>query len=167
MSKLSDVVKNDVVKKTVYDKLVAKVNNIDTSTFVLKTKYWTDKTELEKKIPDASSLTTKTAVTAVENKICNIGSLVEKTDFNTKTSELEKRFTDHNHAKYITIPEFNTLAASVFSARLAQANLITKTDLDAKLSRFNRKITSNKLQLWLVENELKKLKTFDWSYFIA
>ena len=49
MSKLSDVVKNDVVKKTVYDKLVAKVNNIDTSAFVLKTKYWTDKTELEKK----------------------------------------------------------------------------------------------------------------------
>ena len=50
MSKLSDVVKNDVVKKTVYDKLAAKVNNIDTSDFVLKTKYQTDKTELEKKI---------------------------------------------------------------------------------------------------------------------
>ena len=39
LSKLSDVVKNDVVKKTVYDKLVVKVNNIDTSDFVLKTKY--------------------------------------------------------------------------------------------------------------------------------
>ena len=38
LSKLSDVVKNDVVKKTVYDKLVAKVNSIDTSAFVLKTK---------------------------------------------------------------------------------------------------------------------------------
>ena len=49
MSKLSDVVKNDAVKKVVYDKLVAKVNNIDTSTFVLKTIYQTDKTELEKK----------------------------------------------------------------------------------------------------------------------
>ena len=44
LSKLSDVVKNDVVKKTVYDKLVAKVNSIDTSRFVLKTKYDTDKT---------------------------------------------------------------------------------------------------------------------------
>ena len=42
-SKLSDVVKNDVVKKTVYDKLVAKVNSIDTSAFVSKTKYDTDK----------------------------------------------------------------------------------------------------------------------------
>ena len=39
LSKLSDVVKNDVVKKTVYDKLVAKVNIIDTSDFVLKTNY--------------------------------------------------------------------------------------------------------------------------------
>ena len=39
LSKLNDVVKNDVVKKTVYDKLVAKVNNINTSDFVLKTKY--------------------------------------------------------------------------------------------------------------------------------
>ena len=28
-----------------YDKLAAKVNNIDTSGFVLKTKYQTDKTE--------------------------------------------------------------------------------------------------------------------------
>ena len=48
LSKLSDVVKN-VVKKTVYYKLVAKVNNIDTSDFVLKTKYEPDKTDLEKK----------------------------------------------------------------------------------------------------------------------
>ena len=49
MSKLSDVVKNDVVIRTAYDKLVAKVNSIDTSAFVLKTKYDTDKTETEKK----------------------------------------------------------------------------------------------------------------------
>ena len=50
LSKLSDAVKNDVVKKTVYDKLAAKANNIDASAFVLKSKYQTDKTELEKKI---------------------------------------------------------------------------------------------------------------------
>ena len=49
LSKLSDAVKNDVAKKAVYDKLVAKVNNIDTSEFVLKTKYQRDKVELEKK----------------------------------------------------------------------------------------------------------------------
>ena len=46
LSKLSDVVKTDAIKKTVYDKLVAEVNSIDTSAFVLKTKYDTDKTEL-------------------------------------------------------------------------------------------------------------------------
>ena len=48
LSKLSDVVKNDTVKKTDYDKLKTKVNNIDASDFVLKTNYKTDKTELEK-----------------------------------------------------------------------------------------------------------------------
>ena len=57
--KLSDVLKNDVVKKTVYDKLVAKVNSIDTSGFVLTTKYGTDKSELENKIPDARGLVKK------------------------------------------------------------------------------------------------------------
>ena len=56
--KLSGVVKNDVVKKTVFNKLVAKVNNMDTSNFVLKTKYQTDKTELENKISDSSGLVT-------------------------------------------------------------------------------------------------------------
>ena len=55
----SDVVKNDVLRKTVYDKLVAKVDNIDTSDFVLKTTYNTDKTELENKILDISALVKK------------------------------------------------------------------------------------------------------------
>ena len=99
--KLSNVVKNDVTKKTVYDKLVAKVNSIDTSVFVLKTKYDTEKTELGKKIahtsglvkktdyngkiietrgkiPSISGLTANAALTAVENKIPNISSLVKK-----------------------------------------------------------------------------------------
>ena len=45
-----------------YDKLSAKVNNIDTSTFVLKTKYQTDKTELEKKIPDVTNFVKKNSL---------------------------------------------------------------------------------------------------------
>ena len=53
LAKLSNVVKNDVVKKTVYEKLVAKVNNIDITGFVLKTKYDIDKSDLEKKINNA------------------------------------------------------------------------------------------------------------------
>ena len=45
--------------------------------------------------------------------------------------------------------------------------MITKTDFDAKLLSLNRKITANKSKNLLLENELKKLKTFDSSYFIA
>ena len=62
LSKLSDVVKNDVVKKTEYDKLVAQVNNTDTSDFVLKTKYDADKSELENKIPETRGLVKKTII---------------------------------------------------------------------------------------------------------
>ena len=56
LSKLSNVVKNEVVKKTLYDKLVVNVNYIDTIGFILKTKYDTDKLELENKVPDVSNL---------------------------------------------------------------------------------------------------------------
>ena len=109
LSKLSNVVKDNVVKKAVYDKLVSKVNNIDTSKFVLKTKYQADKAELEKKtfdvtdlaektklaeletkMPGVSGLATKTALTAVENKMTNVSSLVKNSNYDTKISELEK-----------------------------------------------------------------------------
>ena len=94
LSKLSDVVKMMMLLKKLF---MTKVNHIDTSDFFKKTKYQTDKTELEKKIPDvtdfvkkakltelgnkipdASALATKTALTAVENKIPSISSLVKK-----------------------------------------------------------------------------------------
>ena len=68
LSTLSNVVKN-VFENNVYDKLVVKVNSIDTSGFVLKTKYDTDKSELENKIPDTSDL-------------------VKMTDYNTKITEI-------------------------------------------------------------------------------
>ena len=74
--------------------------------------------------------------------------------------------TDHNHDKYITTPEFNTLAADVFNARLAQANLIAKTDFDVELLSINRKIAAKISKNLLAGNELKKLKTFGSSYFI-
>ena len=79
LSKLNNVVKNDVVKKIDYNKLVAKVDNIDTSDFVLKTKCNTDKTELENKIPDTNGLVKKTnydtKITELENKIPDISNL--------------------------------------------------------------------------------------------
>ena len=50
LSKLSNLVKNEVIKKTEYNKLVNKVNNIDPSGFLLTTKYDADKLNLEKKL---------------------------------------------------------------------------------------------------------------------
>ena len=56
-----------------------------------------------------------TALTAVENKIPNVSNLVNKTNYNTKISENENKFTtDHNYDKYITTQEFNKLTAKKF-----------------------------------------------------
>ena len=76
LAKLSNVVKNDIVKKTEYDRLVAQVNNIDTIGFVLKTTYDTDKLDLEKKISDA------------DKKIPDTSDLAKKTDLNAKITEI-------------------------------------------------------------------------------
>ena len=105
LSKLSDVVENDVDKKTVYDKLVTKVNNIDTSDFVFKTKYNTDKAELVNKIPNVSDfvkegkmtelekkilmLVIKTALTTVENKMPDVSNLVKKQIITLKLQKLK------------------------------------------------------------------------------
>ena len=53
----------------------------------------------------------------------------------------------------LQLQNFNKLATDVFNGRLAQSNLITKTDFDAKLSSLNKKITQNKSKHLLVENE--------------
>ena len=178
MSKLRDIFKNNVAKKTVYDKLSAKANNIDTSSFVLKTKYQTDKTELEKeapnvtdfvkktkraelenKISDISNLAAKAAITTVENKIPSVNKPVKnKQTITQKLVKLKKKkkITDHNHDKYITTPEFNTLAASAFNARLSQANLITKTDFDTKVSSLDSKTAANEPKNESIENKLKE-----------
>ena len=82
-----------------------------------------------------------------------------------KYQEIETKITDPKHDKYITTPEFNRLTAESFAARLAQANLVTKTDFDDKLIILNKKVTSNKTKHLLVENQLEKLETFDSVYF--
>ena len=65
----------------------------------------------------------------------------------------------------LLLQTLNTLAADGFIARLVQANLMTKTDFDAKLSSLSQKITASKTKNLLVENELKKLKAFNLVYF--
>ena len=74
-----------------YDKLIANVNNIDTSDFVLKTKYQTDTTELEKKIPNVTDFVKKAKLTELENKIPNLSNLVNKTDYDTNVTEIENK----------------------------------------------------------------------------
>ena len=75
LAKLSNVVKNDVVKKTEYNKLVTKVDSINTTNFVKKpsslvkkTDFNTKVTEIEDKIPSITGLATNSALTAVEKK---------------------------------------------------------------------------------------------------
>ena len=77
LSKLSDVVKNDVVKKTEYKKLVTKVDNIDTANFVKKTKYEKDESDFENKI------------NKIDKKYRILVVWLKKTDFNTKVTEIE------------------------------------------------------------------------------
>ena len=130
MSKLSNVVKIDVVKKDVYNKLVAKVNNIDTSGFVSKTKYDTDKSELENKIPDTSGL-------------------VKNTDYNAKITEIESK-----------IPDISNLATKIALATVENKildinNLATKTALTTAENKIpNISNLATKTALTTVENKV-------------
>ena len=193
LAKLSNAVKNDVVKKTEYNKLVSKVDNI--TGFLKKNKYEKDGphfekqiSDVDKKIPDVSGLVKKSDLnakvseiknkipsitglatnsesTTAESKIPDANDLIKKTDYDTKISGIEKKIIGHDHGKYITTPEFNTLEARVFNARLGQADLVTKTDFDVRLQNLNKKINSNKTLHLLVETEFKKIEKFDAAYF--
>ena len=79
-------------------------------------------------MPIISDLATNSALTAIENKKLDVSGLVEKIYYNTKIGESEKKLTDHNHNKYVTIPGFNMLTVEHFTARLKQSNLVTKAD---------------------------------------
>ena len=121
-----------------------------------KTDFNAKVTEIEGKIPSISGLATNSALTAVENKIPDVSSLVKKT--------ITDKYKGHD--KFITTPEFNTLAADVFHARLAaQTDLIRKPELDFKLKGISDRVTKNKTKHLLFENELKKLQKFDAAYF--
>ena len=119
------------------------------------------------KIPNTTNLATTNAFTALENKIPNVSNLVKKTDYNTKITEIENKITtDHDHDRYVTTQEFNKLTSENFTARLAQANLasksdianfVRKTDFEDKLKSLNKNVISNKTIHVLVENELSEL----------
>ena len=164
LAKLSNVVKNDVVKKTGHNTLKNKVDAIDTSGFVTRTKFTTDTNALdskidkiEKKIPDISGLATKLSVTRliteqedytdkVKKKIPDISGLASKTELTAVENK---------------IPDLSGLATA--SALTAVENkmpditkLITKTDFDGKLNNISDRVTNNKSKDLLLDNELKK-----------
>ena len=127
--------------KTKYHTDKSKLENKipDTSGLVKKADFNAKITEIEGKIPSISGLATNASLTGVEEKIPNVSSLVKKTDYNTKIMEIEKNHAYHNHDKYITTPEFNKLTSEISVTRLKQANLVTKTDFDDNLKRLNQK----------------------------
>ena len=167
LAKLSNVVKNDVVKKTTHNTLKNKVDAIDTLKFVSRTKFTTDTNALdnkidkvEKKIPDTSGLATKSSVTCliteqevytdkVKKKIPDISGLASKTELTAVENK---------------IPDVSGLATT--SALTAVENkipditsLITKTDFDTKLKNISDRVSNNKSKDLVLDNELKKLKT--------
>ena len=160
LAKLSNIVKNDVIKKTEYDKLVNKVNSIDNTNFVSRTKYEKDGSDFEDKIDK------------IEKKIPDVSNLVKKTDFNTKTTEVEGKIpniTGLATSSALTavvnkIPDISGLATistltTVENKIPDVTNLVTKTDFDTKLKAVSERITKNKSKDLLLENELRKIKS--------
>ena len=100
-----------------------------------------------------------------ENKIANTKGLMTTTILNTKISEVENKIP--NHDKYITTPELNKLTVENVTARLKQADLVSKTDFDNKLTSFNRKITSNKTKHLEHQKKINSLIAKDYNIFVG
>ena len=136
LSKLSDVVKNDVVKKTVYDILVTKVNSIDGSGFVLKTNYDTNKSELENKIPDTSGLVKKTdydaKIAEIEGKIPDVTNLATKTALTT----VENKIPDVTNLA--TETELTVVKNKIHDV----SSLVKKTDYNTRVAEIDNKVSS-------------------------
>ena len=151
--------------KKLYDKLVAKVNSIDASGFVLKTKYDADKSDLEKEIPDTSGRNKKTdyntkiteientnsALATVEDKIPNIICLVKKNKSITqKLLKLKKNLRIIIMANILLLQSLEANCRK-FCCKIKQANLVTKTDFDDKLKSLNQKLTQIKQNMYLLK----------------
>ena len=186
LSKLSDVVKNDAIKKDTYNakikriedkipditnlatnttlnakiygvtKKITSITNLATSTTALNAKTKDGKN----KIPNIASLatTTTTALTAVENEIPNDSNLVKKTDYNTKISKTENKITTAQcQDKCITTQGFNKLTSESFAATQKQGNLASKSDIDNNVKK--KKVYLNKIELNELSKKVKSLST--------
>ena len=98
LSKLSDVVKNDVVKKTEYNAKIKCIEDKipDISNFATNTILNTKTNEVKNEIPSITGLAITSVLTAVENKIPSISNLVKNTDYDTKIGEIENKMISLN-----------------------------------------------------------------------
>ena len=189
LNKLSDIVKNYVVKKDVCntkiknigDKIpditnlatnitlnakiyevkgeISSITNLTTTTF-LNGKI----SEVKNKIPNITNLTTA-VLTTVEDKIPNVINLVKKTEYKRKIKEIGNKITtDNDHDKYVTTQEFNKLTSENVTRRLVQGNLATKKDFanfvtETDFDNKLKNVTSNKNELNGLARKLKTIST--------
>ena len=186
LSKLNDAVKNYVVKKTENEKLAEKVNSIDTSEFVLKTKYDMDKSGLENKIPDTSGLVKKTdcniKIAEIEDKTPNVTNLATKTALTTAENKipdvtnLARKIaltTVENKIPDVTNLPTKTALTTVENKIPDVSSLVKKTDyntrvaeIDTKVSSLDGKIAENKTKNKSTENESKRTKNVGFVLFV-
>ena len=174
LAKLSNVVKNDVVKKTEYNALKTKVDGIDTSAFVTRTKFTAETNALDDKIDkvdkkfplltdfvtiarfnhEKNLLATKSALTTVENKIPDVSTLATKTSlssllpvstFNSKVTELEGKVTTVDYCKFSGFVQKTGYGAEITKIKNDYA---TNASLDSKI---------NDLKAQHIADEVKKV----------
>ena len=105
-----------------------------------------------------------TKISEAENKILDTSGLVTTTVLISKIREVENKIP--NNSKYITTQEFNKLTAKNFETRFKQADSVKKADFDNKLTRVNKRITSNKTKHLEVQKKLDSLTT-DYNVFLG
>ena len=173
LAKLSNVVKNEVVKKTDYNALKNKVDDIDVSKYVGRTKYETDGKAIydkidavEKKIPvltdffttarfnhEKSLLATKTALTTVESTVAtkiSLSSLLPVSTFNSKVKELEGKVTivDNKFSGFVKKTDYGAEITKI------KNDYATNASLDSKLNDLKAQHIADEVKK--VDNKAKK-----------
>ena len=182
MSKLSDVVKNEVVKKTEFNTLKTKVDNIDTDDYVLKTKYDSEignlqlkipdidgiaqsstlnskLTELENKIPDVKNFATKSDIISAENKIPDIKNSASKTKvtvkyLKNKIPNVSNLVLKTDYAREITKIKNDYVTNAALDAR--HKNLVQKTTFESEFKKNDDKVSVNSSNVLTYEHKLKQ-----------
>ena len=141
LSKLKELVENNVVKKTEYDELVEKANAIDTSGFVKKTDCDSKINEIKGEIPSITGLDTAAAFNDAKNKIPDISDLVKKQIMMLKINKILR-------VNIIIASNYNKFMNEILDLKTKNKKLLNKsdisefiqnTDLDGKMKKLATK----------------------------